>query len=178
MEERVMNTVMTIERTGERGVSSPLERTVKGILIAMVPIWVAFQALEIGALFPPIGVLYAVGSMVVLAAIFASRKPWAPAMAAVWGAMMLTPESIPASGHLLHWDDLSTHFGHYLVIMTFFPLALALVATGIAAAVQNTRTPPAARPAPRWLRGLAIGTVTLIVAGNAATVILYALDVP
>jgi hypothetical protein len=134
--------------------------------------------LEIGALFPPIGVLYAIGSIIVLAAIFFSRKPWAPALAAVWGAMMLTPESIPASGHLLHWHDIYTHFGHYLVIMTFFPLAIALVVTGIAAAVQNTRMPVSARQTPSWLRGLVVGTVAFIVAGNAVTVILYALNVP
>jgi hypothetical protein len=173
-----MNTTMTIERHAERSAMSALERVVMSILAAMVPIWLVFQVLEIGAPFPPIGVLYAVGSIVVLGAMLYSRKPWAPVLAAVWGAMMLTPESIPASGHLLHWNDLYSHFGHYLVIMTFFPLAIALVVTGIAAAVQNSRNPASERPAPRWLRGLAIGTVTLMAIGNGVIVILYAFNIP
>jgi hypothetical protein len=118
------------------------------------------------------------GSAIIAGTIMLGRQRWSPALAAGWGLLMMIPESIPAIGHLLHWNDLYTHFGHYLIIMTFFPLAILLVAVGIGATVQNARHQPADRRAPHWLRGALLGVGTLILAANTVTIVLYAFRIP
>lgn len=145
-----MDGTMIVGQRAARTPLSTLERLTVGLLAGMVPIWIAFQVLDLQALFPPIGIVYALGSILVLGAVLLTSKRWSPALAAGWGAAMMIPESIPAIGHLLHWGDIYTHFAHYLLIMTFFPLAIALVATGIWATVQNYKH---GQPDRKWWQG-------------------------
>ncbi len=173
-----MNAVIVVGKPTEGRALRPLETVTVGILAGMVLIWAMFQVVEIQALFPPIGILYALGSIVVAGAILLTRSHWSPALAAGWGAMMMIPESILAIKHLIHWDEIYTHFGHYLIIMTFCPLAIALVAAGIAATVQNYKHEPQDRRAPHWLRGTVLGVVTLVLVANIVTVALYAFHIP
>ncbi len=160
------------------GMLTTLEQLTVGLLIGMVLIWTTFQVVGVRALFPPIGIVYALGSIAVAGAMLRSRKRWSPAIAAGWGVAMIIPEGMAARSHLLHWNEIYTHFDHYLLIMTFFPLAIALVATGIGATVQNYRREREDRRAPDWLRGAALGVATLILVANAVTVILYASKIP
>ncbi len=165
-------------QTAHGGTLTALERLTVGLLAAMVPIWILFQVLVERALFPPIGPVYALGSIAVASAMLRSRKRWSPAVAAGWGVTMMLPESIPAIPHLLHWNDIYTHFAHYVLIMTFFPLAIALVATGIGATVQNYRRDEEDRRAPGWLRDAALGVASLILVANAVTLVLHAYRIP
>jgi hypothetical protein len=173
-----MNPSLVVGQRQERVALGTLETLTVALLAAMIPVWLVFQVVEIQALFPPIGMLYAVGSAVVAGVILLGRKRWGPALAAAWGTAMMIPEGIPAIDHLLHWDDLHGHFAHYLLIMTFFPLAVTLVATGIAATVQNDRGTSPARLHSGRLRKVLLGLVTLILVANAVTIALYALDIP
>ena len=173
-----MSSAVLVGKRTERGTLSALETLTVGILAGMVLIWITFQVVEIQALFPPIGILYALGSAIIAGVMVLGHRPWSPAVAAGWGVLMMIPESIPAMGHLLHWNDIYTHFGHYLIIMTFFPLAIGLVAAGIGATVQNVRREPEDRRAPHWLRGALLGVVALILVANTATVALYAFHIP
>lgn len=160
------------------GTHTTLEQLTAGLLAGMVLIWITFQVVGIRALFPPIGIVYALGSIAVAGTLRRGRKRWSPAIAAGWGAAMMIPESMPAISHLLNWNEIYTHFDHYLLIMTFFPLAIALVAAGIGATVQNYRSEREDQRTPNWLRGAALGVATLILVGNAVTVILYAYNIP
>ena len=162
----------------DEGSHTALKRLTAALLMAMVPIWITFQVLGIRALFPPIGNVYALGSIAVAGTLLRSRKRWSPGIASGWSVAMMIPESIPAISHLLHWSEIYTHFDHYLLIMTFFPLAIALVAAGIGATVQNYRSEREDRRAPNWLRGAALGMATLVLTANAVTVILYAYNIP
>jgi len=173
-----MSIAIASRQRTERTPLSTLENLIVGILGMMVLVWITFQVVDLQALFPPIGILYALGSIAMAAVIVFSRRLWSPALAAGWSVVMMIPESLPAVEHLLHWDDLSTHFGHYVVIMTFFPLAFALVAAGVGATVQNYRHEPQDRVAPDWLRSAVLGLIAFIVVANAVTIILYALDIP
>ncbi len=172
----------TTEAVGHQPASwrmlTTLEQLTAGLLIGMVLIWTTFQVVGVRALFPPIGIVYTLGSIAVAGAMLSSRKRWSPAIAAGWGVVMIIPEGIATSSHLLHWSEIYTHFDHYLLIMTFFPLVIALVATGIGATLQNYRREREDRRAPNWLRGAALGVVTLILVANAVTVILYAYKIP
>jgi len=156
---------------GER---SALDTAILAVLFAMVLVWIPFQVTEIRALFPPIGILYAVGSILVAGAVLMVRKPWSPLIASAWGALMMVPETGPAIGHLRDWSDLTGHFGHYLVIMTFFPLALALIVFGVAATSRTYRG--LAQQAPAWLRTAAIGIASVIVIADAVVIVLRILD--
>jgi hypothetical protein len=158
-------------KTHER---TALESAILGILFAMVLVWIPFQVTEIRSLFPPIGILYALGSVIVAGAVLMVRKPWSPLIASAWGALMMVPETGPAIGHLRDWSELAGHFGHYLVIMTFFPLALALVAFGIAATSRTYRGLD--HQAPTWLRTAAIGIVSFIVIADVVVIALRVLD--
>lgn len=159
---------------------SALDSTALALLGAMAAIWAVFQVVEIRALFPPIGILYALGSIAVAAVLFRVRKTWAPAVASAWAVLMMVPESIPAVGHLLDWSELYSHFGHYLIIMTFFPLALLLAVVGIAATRRNRAAAVTGLDAatPSWLRGALTGVATFIVVANVVTILLYALEIP
>lgn len=173
-----MNTALVVGQRTEREALSTLEKLLVATLAAMVLIWIPFQVLDIRALFPPIGTLYAIGSIIIAGAILLSRKRWCPVLAAGWGVLMTIPESTPAFDHLLHWNDIYTHFTHYLIIMTFFPLVIVMVATGIGATVQNYRRPAQDRHAPDWLRASLLGVMTLIIIANLVTVTLYAFQIP
>ncbi len=173
-----MNSTLALGQRTRSTALSPLEGTTVGILLAMVLVWTTFQIVEIRALFPPIGTLWALGSAVIATVIVLGHRSWSPALAAGWAVLVMIPESIPAIGHLTDRSEIYTHFGHYLVIATFFPLALALVATGTLATIQNRQHAPDNRPAPAWLPRAAAGTVSLIVIANAAVVALYLLDIP
>jgi hypothetical protein len=173
-----MSSAIAVGQRTERVSLSPLEDLTVGILAGMVLVWITFQVVDLQALFPPIGILYALGSIAVAGAIVFSRRHWSPALASGWSVMMMIPESLPAIEHLLHWDDIYTHFGHYLIIMTFFPLAFALVASGIGATVQNYKRESQDRHAPDWLRTAVLGLITLIVLANALTIGLYIFDIP
>ena len=173
-----MNLAVGVGRRAERSTLSALETLTVGILAGMILIWLSFQVVDLQALFPPIGILYALGSIIVAGTIMLGRWQRSPALAAGWGLLMMIPESVPAIGHLLDWNDLYTHFAHYLIIMTFFPLAILLVAAGIGATIQNARREPGDRRAPRWLRGALLGVGTLILVSNAVTVLLYAFRIP
>jgi hypothetical protein len=172
-----MSSAIAVGQRTERTPLSTLESLTVGILAGMVLVWITFQVVDLQALFPPIGILYALGSIAAAAAILLSRRHWSPALAAGWSVMMI-PESIPAVEHLLDWNDFYTHFGHYLIIMTFFPLAIALVASGIGATVQNYNHEPQDRQAPDWLQSAILGVVTLVLVANAVTVALYAFHIP
>ena len=154
------------------------ERYVVALLGAIAMIWIVFQVVEIRAPFPPIGILYAVGSIAVAGLVVRGGKTWAPAVAAGWAVLMIIPESIPAIGHLRDWSELYTHFGHYLVIVTFFPLAALLAAVGIAATAQNRAITDAGEVAPAWLRVARIGVLSFIVVANLITIMLYVLEIP
>lgn len=169
---------ISVRQHTERSTPISLERLVLGTLLAMVFVWIPFQIVEIRSIFPPIGILYALGSIIVAGVVLMSRRAWAPAIASAWGVMMMIPETMPAIGHLTHWNEIYTHFGHYLVIMTFFPLAIALIAAGAVATVQNYTREPNDRYAPDWLPGALIGLIALIVIANAVTIGLYAFDIP
>lgn len=173
-----MNPTVVVGQRTERAPLSTLENLTAGILAGMVLIWITFQVVELQALFPPIGILYALGSMAVAGAILFSRRQWSPALAAGWSVMMMIPESVPAAGHMLHWEDIYTHFSHYLIIMTFFPLAIALIATGIGATIQNYTREPHNRPAPDWLRIAVQSLTAVIVVANALVIALYLLEIP
>ena len=173
-----MNLAVGVGRRAERSTLSALETLTVGILTGMILIWLSFQVVDLQALFPPIGILYALGSAIVAGTIMLGRWQRSPALAAGWGLLMMIPESMPAIGHLLDWNDLYTHFSHYLIIMTFFPLAILLVAAGIGAAIQNAGREPEDRRAPHWLRGALVGVGMLILVANAVTVLLYAFRIP
>lgn len=173
-----MSSALAVEQRTERAPLSTLENLTVGILAGMVLVWITFQVVDLQALFPPIGILYALGSIAVAGTIAFSRRHWSPALAAGWSVMMMIPESVLALEHLLHWDDIYTHFGHYLIIMTFFPLAFALVASGIGATVQNYKREPQDRHAPDWLRSAVLGLIAFIVLANALTIGLYVFDIP
>ena len=163
-----------------RSTRSALESVVLALLGANAAIWITFQVVEIKAPFPPIGILYALGSLIIAGVLLRSRKPWVPALASAWAVLTMIPESIPAVGHLLDWSELYTHFGHYLIIMTFFPLALLMAATGIAATVRNRATAGADvdAPVPSWLRTAVTGVIAFVVVANLVTIILYVLEIP
>ncbi len=173
-----MSTAIAMRQRTERTPLNTLENLNVGILAIMVLVLITFQVVDLQALFPPIGILYALGSIAVAAVIVFGRRIWSPALAAGWSVVMMIPESLPAIEHLLHWGDLSTHFGHYLVIVTFFPLAFALIAAGVGATVQNYKRQPHDRPAPDWLRSALLGLIAFIVVANAVTITLYAFDIP
>jgi len=173
-----MNSSLVVGQRHDRVALSTLESLTVGLLTSMIPIWLVFQALGIQALFPPIGILYAIGSAIVAGVMLFWGKRWSPALAAAWSSAMMIPESMPAIDHLLHWDDLYSHFDHYLLIMTFFPLAITLLATGIAATIENYRG-----TSPAWLgagplRKALPAVLAVIVVANAVTIVLYAFDVP
>ncbi len=173
-----MNSVITVGQRTQREALSALERTVVGILLAMVLIWTAFQVMDVQSLFPPIGILYALGSIIVAAVILLNHKSWSPALAAGWAVLMLIPETVPAVRHLIDWSDIYTHFGHYLIIMTFFPLAIALMALGVGSTIQNRRHEAHDRHAPSWLSTAMPAMVALIIVANAVVVALYLLEIP
>jgi hypothetical protein len=173
-----MNPSLVVGQRHVRVAPSTLESLTVGLLTSMILIWIVFQVVEIKALFPPIGILYAVGSAGIAGVVLLGRKRWSPALAAAWGIAMMIPESMPAIDHMLHWDDLYSHFAHYLLIMTFFPLAITLVATGIAATLQNYRGTSSVRLDSGLLRKALFGVLTLIVIANAVTIALYAFDIP
>jgi len=173
-----MSSAVIVGHRAEQGALSVLETLTVGILAGMVLIWLSFQGVEIQALFPPIGILYALGSAIVAVTMVLGHRRWSPALAAGWGLLMMIPESIPAIGHLLHWNGIYTHFGHYLIIMTFFPLAILLVVAAIGATVQNSRREPGDHRAPHWLRDTLLGVVALIFVANVMTVVLYAFRIP
>ncbi len=175
---RVGRTEPVVHQPAAREAFTPLERLTVGLLMGMVLIWTTFQVVEVQAIFPPIGIVYALGSIAVTGVMLRSRRGWIPSVAAGWGVTMMIPESIPAISHLLHWSELYTHFGHYLLIMTFFPLAIALVAAGIGATLQNSRREREAQRTPEWLQGAAVGVAALILVANAVTLILYAYKIP
>ncbi|MDP9469298.1 MAG: hypothetical protein M3Q71_01335 [Chloroflexota bacterium] len=160
------------------GTLTALERLTAGLLAGMVLLWTTFQVVEIRALFPPIGIVYALGSIAVAGATLHSWRRWSPSLAAGWTAVTMIPESIPAISHLLDWTEIYTHFGHYLLIMTFFPLAITLVAAGVGATVQNYRRERQDRRAPNWLRSALLGVAAVILVGNAVTLVLHAYKVP
>lgn len=120
-----MNATITVPQRTRREALSALERAAVGILLTMAVIWTVFQVIEIQALFPPIGLLYTIGSAVIAVVMLLGRKRWSPGLAAGWAVLMMIPESLPAIGHLTNWDEIYTHFAHYLIIVTFFPLAIA-----------------------------------------------------
>lgn len=173
-----MSSVVSFGQRAQREALSVLESLAVGILLAMVLIWTIFQVVELQSVFPPIGILYALGSIMITAVIVVGRRRWSPALAAGWAVLMLIPESIPAIGHLTEWSEIYTHFAHYLIIMTFFPLAMALATIGIMATVQNYRHEPENRPAPNWLRGAMLAVASFIVIANAVVVALYLFDIP
>ena len=158
--------------TGERTI---LQTAILGILLSMVVIWIPFQVIEIGSLFPPIGILYAVGSIIVATAIVRMRQPWSPAIASAWSLMMMAPEIGPAIGHLTDWSDLQGHFGHYLIIMTFFPLAIALFAFGVVATSRRYRG--LERHAPAWLGKALALTIAFIVIADLVTIAIRVFDI-
>jgi hypothetical protein len=162
--------------TAVRSTRSTLETVMLALLGVITVIWTVFQIVEIKTLFPPIGILYAAGSIILIGLLVRVCKPWMPAVVAAWAVLTMIPESLPAIEHLLDWSELYTHFGHYLIIMTFFPLAFLLVAVGIATTVQNRAS--AVTDAPSWLRPAVTGVVALIVTANIVTIVLYALEIP
>lgn len=157
---------------------SALETTVLAILAAMVVIWIVFQIAAIQSPFPPIGILYALGSVIVGGVLIRVQKPWTPAVASAWALLMMVPESLPAIEHMLDWSELYSHFDHYLLIMTFFPLAALLAVAGIAATRQNRSlaVTGADAPAPSWLRTAVASVVAFIVVANLVTIALYAFE--
>jgi hypothetical protein len=172
-----MNQGITIGQRAREEALGALDRTLAGILASMALIWSAFQVVEIQAVFPPIGILYALGSTAIAAVIVVGRPAWGPALAAGWGALMMVPESIPAIGHLTDWSEIYSHFVHYLVIVTFFPLAIALVATGIGATVRIRRGADT-RQAPAWLPPALLALAALIAVANTVVIALYTFDIP
>ncbi len=139
---------------------SPLGRLTAGALLALAPIWTAFQVVEIG-LFPPIGTIYALGSLV-CAGVARTGRRWSLAPAVLWGLFMLALEASPTIEHLTDPSGIHDgHFVHYLLICAFLPLVGIIVAGGIGATVQNYRRAPADRPAPRWLGGALLATAAL-----------------
>lgn len=159
-----------------RSARSAFETLAIVLLGAISVIWIVFQVVEIGGPFPPIGILYALGSIAVAAMLIRLRKPWTPSVASGWAALMMIPESIPAVGHLRDWSELYTHFGHYLVIMTFFPLAALVVVVGLAATAQNRAI--SGTGAPSWLRVALVSVSVFIIVANAITIMLYAFEIP
>jgi hypothetical protein len=173
-----MSTAISVQRQADAAARTSLESLAIGILAAMVLVWIPFQVIEIQAIFPPIGILYAVGSIAIAAVIRFTRKRWSPALAAAWGLLMMIPESGPAIGHLRDWSELDGHFGHYLVIMTFFPLALALIATGTLATLRAYRDEAPQQEIPSRLRQALLAGAALIVVANLVTIALYLFDIP
>lgn len=155
-----------------------LDTVIIALLGVMAAIWTVFQIVEIKAPFPPIGILYALGSVILAVVLLRSRKTWVPAVVAGWAAVTMIPESIPAIDHLRDWSELYTHFGHYLIIMTFFPLAILLVVVSVVATVRNREATGADAPAPTWLRPALLGVSAFIIVANAVTIVLYALEIP
>lgn len=142
-----------------------LGRLTLGALLALAPLWIWFQVVEIG-FFPPIGTIYAIGSLI-MAGLVASRRRWAPGVAAAWAVFMLAIEASPTIDHLTHLDDIMHgHFSHYLLNNVMIPLAVIVVTAGIAATRQNYRRDDDDRPAPPWLRGALLATAGASVAAN------------
>jgi hypothetical protein len=97
--------------TAVRSTRSTLETVMLALLGVITVIWTVFQIVEIKALFPPIGILYAAGSIILIGLLVRVHKPWMPAVVAAWAVLTMIPESLPAIEHLLDWSELYTHFG-------------------------------------------------------------------
>jgi hypothetical protein len=145
-------------------------------LLALIVAWLAFQILAIRAPFPPIGIMYAVGYGVGVWAI-SRRKRWGIGFAVGVTSLIQLVESPLTVGHLLNWNDIYTHFDHYLLLGVFLPFSALTVATGVAA-MRRTGAQTTGAAAPAWLRVAVIATAVSIVLSEIIVIALYELQIP
>jgi plastocyanin len=159
-----MDITMTTPRVQARKQISGLTKLVVGALVGIALLYVYVQAVLLKKIEMPLPIFQIVS--LVLAALIAGRPVggwrWTPLLGVVLSLVLLLGSFQRLVYHLAHPESLQT-FVAQLVMLAL--LAVGIVA-GIAATVQNYRTPAAERHMPRWvawgftaMAGLFVGAV-------------------
>jgi cytochrome c oxidase subunit II len=127
----------------ERVPLSAMGKTTVAATLAVALILIVDIAIIIGEFLPPLAVFAAAG--LIVAAVVATGRRWAPALASLYGALLLLAYS-GFIGEELHWP---TSFMFQTTMLITGVAVIALVA-GVATTVQNYRSAPAARHMPGW----------------------------
>jgi uncharacterized cupredoxin-like copper-binding protein len=169
-----MTTTTMAARAAQRPARPALTWWTLATLAAAIALLVYMQVFLVRALMPPIALMFGVPALIFAALVGAIRRPWAPVLGALYWLLFLAANA-PYLGHDLAHPEF---FSNFSFSVTLLIPAVAGVAAGIGAAVQNYRARGSASPetdgrrVPRWFSsGLlalaALGLGAILVAAIA-----------
>jgi uncharacterized cupredoxin-like copper-binding protein len=143
-----MDTAMPMVGPAARMARPALAQWTLATLLGGVALLVYMQVFLVRGFTPPIALMFGVPALVFAALVALIRRRWAPLLGTLYWALFLAANS-PYIGHDLAHPELFSGFW-FSVVLTL--IAVAGVAAGVGAAVQNYRTPNAGGQEANWRR--------------------------
>ena len=170
-----MAAAISTNRFAARPPLSALAQWTLATLLGGVVLLVYLQVFLVRSFTPPIALIFGVPALIFAVLVAQIRRRWAPLLGALYWALFLAANA-PYMSHDLAHPELFSGFWFSAVVML---VAVAGVAAGLGAAVQNYRAADAGVPADNW-RGIPrwYSTGLLMLSGLCLGAILVAAMAP